>query len=147
MDTITRRAAVIGALASSAAVAMPTAKAVVALDGDPDAALLDLIEQWHEWRDRANNDPVCYGEIEDDPNLAHVFEIEEVIRKTAPHTAQGLAAKLIVVSSYGWGALDDGDERRIVYTDVLDLCPAYIRDGEDGRALRVEIGAAAGLTI
>ncbi len=109
-----------------------------------DATLLGLIEQWHEWRDRANNDPVCYGEIKDDPNLARVFEIEGAIRKTTPHTAQGLAAKLIVMSAYGQNALDEGEGRGIAYRDILGLCPAYVRDGEDGRRLKAELTAAEG---
>lgn len=93
MSVITRRAAVVGALTSTVALAVPGAAQAV----DPDQQIVDAYDQWRAAYDAFSEAP--HGT--EDPRFEAISIAEQKMMRMTPVTARGLAIQFVVFTSFG----------------------------------------------
>lgn len=98
LHRITRRTAIIGAVTSSAALAVPAAASLPTHGAAADARLFSLIEEWRRQYDACATAP---DEARIEAAFSRLYSLDKRIAAIRPATVEGFAAKLLILTSFG----------------------------------------------
>lgn len=120
-NSMTRRAAFMGTVASTVALAIPAAETLAQQPHSThggDTALLALCAQWRDAWDACTN---LNDDADDAPEWERLRETEHRVAAIRPVTAEGFAAKLLCLTSFFDFGIDDQSVVSSVRADAQAL--------------------------